>query len=135
MAGVSELIGRARAAGLVLRAEGGTLRVRGPRRHETLVLELLARKQEVLQDLAGEREAMPEPPTRLREGRLHRWLRRWIYDHGTPVDSLRHQAEADRLAWPRVVAAAQEIGVDAVVVGVERGGVACWRLPNEGVAA
>ncbi len=53
MVGVSALLAEAEAAGLAVRADGDKLAVKGPRRHEALAKELLARKPEVVAYLSG----------------------------------------------------------------------------------
>ena len=47
------LLERARAAGLIVVADGETLRVRGPRKAAGLARELIAHKAEVLEELSG----------------------------------------------------------------------------------
>ena len=54
MGGVADLLRQAREAGLRVEAEGGNLRIRGPREAETLVQSLRAHKGVILALLAGE---------------------------------------------------------------------------------
>lgn len=57
------LLARARAAGLQVEADGDQLRVRGPRRHDSLVREVLASKSEVLAALDRRRPPAARPDT------------------------------------------------------------------------
>lgn len=61
MDGLAMLLIEARAAGLVLRAEGDRLVIRGPSKAEALAQRLLDKKVELLSLLSGEAKALPAP--------------------------------------------------------------------------
>lgn len=69
--------------------------------------------------------------------RLRRWSRpsAWLIDRlwgrTVPIESVRESADRDRVPWPAVANAAAWLKVESVTVGVERGGIACWRLPAD----
>lgn len=59
------------------------------------------------------------------------WLVNRLCGRTVPVESVREAAGRDRVPWPAVLNAARWLGVEAVTIGVERGGIPCWRLPED----
>lgn len=70
-----------------------------------------------------------EPPSR--NPTAERWLARRLPAHAVPIQNVREDADRAGKWWPGIIDAAQNLGVQAVRVGVERGGIACWQRAGE----
>lgn len=67
-------------------------------------------------------------PTRVADA--GRWLTARLTGRLVPVEAVRDDAERQRLAWEDVVTASRMMAVAERTVGVERGSIRCWQLPE-----
>ena len=102
------LLQEARAAGLIVSVEGGTLKIRGPRQAEVVAKKLIAHKPAVVNALRV--ETLPEPPPDLSPWDLDQeWYECWEervcimrYDGKMPVERAEALALADILRQMRI---------------------------------